>query len=173
MNRKQPRRVVVGLDFSEAGNAALSQALALPCGGSGGELHVVHVENAPAPVTAEFGWDVPGVSLADCSERLRRQVEQEIDSAGGATGFERVMLHVRVGPPAETIARLAAEVDADIVVVGTHGRRGVRRLLIGSVAEATVRTAGCPVLVVRPKDHDSERETRFDWEPARAASGRP
>ena len=60
--------------------------------------------------------------------------------------------HVRVGAIAEEIAALATEVRADLLVVGTHGRRGVRRLLMGSVAERAVRIAPCPVLIVRPRD---------------------
>jgi nucleotide-binding universal stress UspA family protein len=168
VNRKQPRRVVVGLDFSDAAVAALSQALALPCGGRGGELHVLHVESSPIAPADERDCETAATSLSDSSERLRRQVEHEIDRLGVVTSFERVALHVRVGPPAEAIARLAAEVDADIVVVGSHGAQGVHRPPIGSVAEATVRCAGCPVLVVRPKDHADQVETGFDWEPAAA-----
>ena len=65
-------------------------------------------------------------------------------------------VHVRVGAPAEELAQLAADLDADLVIVGTHGRRGVRRFLLGSVAEGAVRLAHCPVLVVRPKDHGGD-----------------
>ncbi len=56
-----------------------------------------------------------------------------------------------VDRPAYQIAQLAADVEADLVVVGTHGRRGVSRFLLGSVAEMTTRLAPCPVLVVRSK----------------------
>jgi hypothetical protein len=63
-----------------------------------------------------------------------------------------VLAHVRIGAIAEQITALATEIEADVVVVGTHGRRGVRRLMMGSVAEKTVRLAPCPVLVVRPRD---------------------
>jgi hypothetical protein len=55
-----------------------------------------------------------------------------------------------VGPIAEQLAALADEIDARLVVVGTHGRRGFRRVVLGSVAEKTVRLAPCPVLVARP-----------------------
>jgi nucleotide-binding universal stress UspA family protein len=61
-------------------------------------------------------------------------------------------LHLLAGPPAKEIVRVARSVGADLVIVGTHGRRGVRRLVLGSVAEEVLRSAPCPVLVVRGKD---------------------
>src|SRR5690606_4331872 len=59
--------------------------------------------------------------------------------------------HVVSGTPAYEICNLAAKVGADLVIVGTHGRRGLSRLWLGSCSEAVVREAPCPVLVVRPK----------------------
>jgi nucleotide-binding universal stress UspA family protein len=160
----EARCLVVGLDFSETGSRALEQALALAKGTPGADLHIVHVATLPiAPIGAEFGWEAPGASLASVSDRLRGQVELQFQSAGGDASFGSVTLHVKIGQPAEGIARLAAEVDADMIVIGTHGRRGLRRLVLGSVAEATVRLAGCPVLVVRPKDHVREGEPATGW----------
>src|SRR5690606_13617820 len=63
----------------------------------------------------------------------------------------RSYIHARIGEPAEEILRLADEARADVVVVGTHGRSGIDRLLLGSVAERVVRHAGCPVLVMRAR----------------------
>ncbi len=63
-------------------------------------------------------------------------------------------VHVLIGYPAEEIVWLAAHLDASRIVVGSHGRRGLRRLLLGSVAERVVRLAGCPVFVVREVAHD-------------------
>lgn len=63
----------------------------------------------------------------------------------------RVVVHVLVDREAEQLAQLASDVEADILVVGSHGRRGIARLLLGSVSEAAVRMAPCPVLVVRPR----------------------
>jgi hypothetical protein len=59
-------------------------------------------------------------------------------------------MHFRHTPPAAALAQLAADIRADLVVVGTHGRAGLKRFLLGSVAEGVVRLAPCPVLVVRP-----------------------
>jgi hypothetical protein len=62
----------------------------------------------------------------------------------------RLLVHVPVGSPVDEIVALARQIGADLIVLGTHGRRGLRRLWLGSVAEHVVRSATCPVLVVRP-----------------------
>lgn len=64
-----------------------------------------------------------------------------------------VTLHIEPGDPAETISGYAARVQADLIVMATHGRTGLRHLVLGSCAEKVVRTAGCPVLVMRDKKH--------------------
>ena len=63
----------------------------------------------------------------------------------------RENVEIAVGPPADTIVRVAREHDADLIVMGTHGRTGVQHVLLGSVAEKVVRLAPCPVLTVRHK----------------------
>jgi len=63
-------------------------------------------------------------------------------------------VHNLAGDPAEEIVRTAARVQADVIVLATHGRTGIKRLLLGSVAEKVVRYAGCPVFVMRDKHHD-------------------
>ena len=68
--------------------------------------------------------------------------------------ISRVVTHALSGSPAEELVWLAASINADLVVVGSHGRRGLSRLLLGSIAEHVVRRAGCPVLVERMKKHD-------------------
>jgi hypothetical protein len=83
---------------------------------------------------------------------LHGAIQREI-AARGRLEVAAVVAHVALGAPARAIAELAAQLDADTVVVGTHGRRGLRRAFLGSVAEEVARTCGCPVLVVRPKDH--------------------
>ncbi|MFO0618901.1 MAG: universal stress protein [Polyangiaceae bacterium] len=66
----------------------------------------------------------------------------------------RTEVQMSVGRPAQEIVWAAAHYDVELIVVGSHGRRGVGRLLMGSVAEKVVRLAGCPVTVVREKQHD-------------------
>jgi nucleotide-binding universal stress UspA family protein len=87
-------------------------------------------------------------------EEQRRWVDETLErrarSARAAGLLARAI--VRTGPPASTIAETAAEEEADLVVVGTHGRSGLDRLIVGSVAERVVRLATCPVLVVKTAD---------------------
>ena len=63
---------------------------------------------------------------------------------------------MRVGVPSDELTQVASDKNADLVVVGTHGRTGLSRILLGSVAEATVRKAACPVLVIRPKNYSKD-----------------
>jgi nucleotide-binding universal stress UspA family protein len=106
------------------------------------ELHFVHVvENVgETAVTA-------AKLLEDGRSYLDRAASKTMQAAP-------VFVHLRVGKPWEQIVRVASEIWADLVVVGTHGRSGVPRLLLGSQAEEVVRKASCPVLVVRDVSYD-------------------
>jgi nucleotide-binding universal stress UspA family protein len=150
--------IVVGFDFSELAERALEEALTLASARQKAELHVVTVaENAGALVC------LPGETkpVADdvAQETVRLRVAQLIENhraKRGPLSLERVAVYVLtsipVAEPGKLIARLAESVDADLIVVGTHGRRGVARLLMGSVAQAVVREASASVYVVRPAD---------------------
>ncbi len=150
--------VVVGVDFSPASDIALRQAFAMVNATPAAEPHVVYVASAYGPmVRIDTPDEVVTLSIEQASERLRRHVEGIVDAfrLEQETFFDRVVTHIRVGSPAREIAQLAADLDADMVIVGTHGHTAVRRLLLGSVTEDIMRLARCPVLVVRPKDHFS------------------
>ncbi|MGZ3474599.1 MAG: universal stress protein [Polyangiales bacterium] len=149
------QRYLVGYDGTGHGDAVLSSgfSLARRAGPPGIELHVVQViepmsDGAIVPVRTE--------EASKRLEELRSRVQRAVDietKAHGELGVGSVVAHIALGEPAAAIARLAADLDADAVVVGTHGRRGVRRMLLGSVAEGVVRLAGCPVIVTRDKSH--------------------
>jgi hypothetical protein len=85
-------------------------------------------------------------------------------------------IHTRIGPPADAILQLAVDVGAELIVVGTHGRRGVRKLLLGSVAEQLIQAGHCPILVAHPRDFsglahsDTVEPLCEDCAAARAAS---
>ncbi len=155
MATPNPTVVVVGVDFSETGDHAFAQALALCQAQPNTALHVVHV--APmvlgaADVEHALIQD-PKTRSAEVESRLLAYVEKKVSAlrAQGRKIPERIVAHVRWEVPGEEIAQLAADLEADLVVVGTHGRRGFSRVMLGSVAEVVVRLAPCPVLVVRPK----------------------
>jgi nucleotide-binding universal stress UspA family protein len=155
---EKPYLVVVGVDYSPASDLALEQAFELAMARPKAEVHIVNVVRLygnqalmDAPTT-QAGF--VAVSLADAKAQLDAYVERQKTAFGKSKNGSRmqaVVAHLRLEAPAEEIAQIAADLEADVIVVGTHGRRGVARLLLGSVAEAVVRLAPCPVFVVRPK----------------------
>lgn len=151
----QPRfNVVVGTDLSELGNRAVLEAIRVCDRYRASELHVVTVADDQI-----IGLRLPGhehvQTRKDAEQELCKQVGMMVDqylASGGSLNMSRVAVYVTTGEPAERIVTLAESVDAELIVVGTHGRSGVERLLLGSVAEAVVRRAPCGVLVIRPRD---------------------
>lgn len=154
--------ILVAIDFTESSELAFDRALELAARNPSASLHVVTVvPNAQSVATAGVAGVDAGAAVGvwraseQAADYLRDYVERKTRSfreknPGRATP-DRIVAHVRFDAPAEEVAQLAADLEADLVVVGTHGRRGVSRLVLGSVAEGTVRLAPCPVLVVRPK----------------------
>ena len=154
----KPQIIVVGVDFSEASELAVQQAFLLATAPPGAEVHLVNVvQTYGTQVTYEMPVDASALSvlsMAEARERFGRYADRALTSFQAlhpGRAVPRVVAHVRCDAIADEIAQLAADLEADLVVVGTHGRRGLSRLLLGSSAEATVRLAPCPVLVVRPK----------------------
>lgn len=131
------RFVVVAIDFSPSSLEALAYARALVAR-CAGRLELVHVVDA-ATIDSVLGHADPAV-WADALEKARKRLGE----LAGADAFA-----VLEGRPADVIVDHAQAVDADLIVMGTLGRTGLERLLVGSVADRVVRTAHCPVLVVR------------------------
>ena len=145
--------ILVATDLSETGDHALSEALRLARRFPGSELHVVHVVMTGKDARKGHKLDALAGDLPARLEQLRENVARVGTGIGGADAFtQAAVFHVRLGEPAAAIHQCAVDVDADWIVVGTHGRRGVEKLILGSVAEELVRTARVPVLVARPKD---------------------
>jgi nucleotide-binding universal stress UspA family protein len=137
----------VGVDFSEASELALDAALKFASNYAAVDVHVLH---------ADPGVDNFDASFNTAFDQLEHTVRARLEVLG-ATARQlngRVITHIRGGKAAQAIVQLAADLSADLVVVGTHGRTGIRRLVLGSVAETVGRTARCPVWIVRPKDHE-------------------
>jgi len=150
--------VVVGVDFSPASELAVETALELAAAQPRAEVHLVNVVQTYGPQVA---YDMPGdssaltvLTTAEAAARFKQYADQALarfSASHPGRSVGRAFTHLRYDSIADEIAQLAADLEADLVVVGTHGRRGVSRLLLGSSAEATVRLAPCPVLVMRPK----------------------
>jgi len=151
---KSPKNTLaVAVDMSETGDHALREAMRIARQLPGAELHVVHVVRTEKDMHDARKLDVLSKELNERLEKLRTHVTAVCAPESGAPAFtQETVLHVRLGDPAEAIHQAAVDVDADLIVVGTHGRRGMEKLLLGSVAEQLVRTARVPVLVAHPKD---------------------
>jgi nucleotide-binding universal stress UspA family protein len=147
-------RILVPTDGSEEVEQAISYAIDLAVE-QDATIHAVYVINTSTYGTLpmETSWEGITDMFKDEGERAIDRVE-ELAAAKGVpvTG---VLLE---GTPSREIARYADQEDCDLVVVGTHGRGGIDRLLLGSVAERVVRTSPAPVLTVRVGDEDAALE---------------
>ena len=141
------QRIVVPIDFSEPSIRAAQYAAAL-ARRLDASLHLVHVfepsDLASGPF--EFYGKPPATMLDQMYWEKRRQLVAIGSSLEGATN---ITSEVRHGTPADSISQAAIDYGADLVIMATHGRTGLSHLLMGSVAEQVIRTARCPVLVVR------------------------
>ena len=137
--------VLAGIDFSTFTNEVLATA-ANSARVPGGELHVVHVLPQSADGAARGEGVLRFANLADDVRARLATLAAEVPKE-----VARIDLHVRLGRPDVEIAQLASDIGADLVVVGTHSRSALDRIMIGSVAESLVRHCPCPLLTFRSK----------------------
>jgi nucleotide-binding universal stress UspA family protein len=143
-------RITYASDFSPASLAAFSPALRLTKA-TGGEPTILHVLLSPASMFVAGGyvtqetWDL---IEADIRSRAGEEMDRLVKRAAEA-GVRATPMFVESGLPAEEIVRAAGQAKTDVLVLGTHGRTGVMKMLLGSVAARVVATAPCPVLTVR------------------------
>jgi len=136
------KHVVVAYDFSDSSKVALERAIELACRAPEHVLHVVSVIDPHQDYQA--------------AERVQEQLLDQLRSAFAerpATGEVHFFVHARIGTVPDEILDLASEIGADMIVIGSHGRTGVRRVLLGSVSETVVRRARCAVIVARAKGY--------------------
>ena len=144
----KPFKIVAAVDFSHHSPGVLQRALAIANLTRGSEVHAVAVADdtgsghAATPEADARLLDVVNAALKTWTNR------------GFPLQVGRVLTHALVGKPAKEIVWLAAFLDADLIIVGTHGWDGVSRRVLGPVTEDVVRTAGCPVIADRPKHHE-------------------
>jgi nucleotide-binding universal stress UspA family protein len=147
VSEPHPIQVVVAYDFSPSAEEALMRAIDVA---ARAPQHVLHIVCALDP--ANYGRHV----TAEAAESIHRQVREHVAAgfAGRITAAEvQFFIHARIGHAAEEILAVAHDVGADLVFIGSHGKTGVERLLLGSVSERVVREAKCPVMVVRHKEY--------------------
>jgi nucleotide-binding universal stress UspA family protein len=136
-------------DFSECAQQAQEEAARL-ARALGGEVVLFHV-SVEAPLYAEGLIGVKDVEKV--YEAQRKWAEETLEARAAALREKGVASRwlLRVGIPFEEIAEAAREERADLIVMGTHGRGGLARFFLGSVADRVLRTAPCPVLTVRER----------------------
>jgi nucleotide-binding universal stress UspA family protein len=143
------RHIVMATDFSKPSQDALAEALRL-AEENNAELSVVHVQRADWRY--EMVESPPEIDL----ERIDAQGRLKNLIANQKPGYKINTTLIKHGPVAQAVRLLAAEKEADLIVIGTHGRGGLSKLALGSVAEELLRIAPCPVMTVGPKAHGGD-----------------
>lgn len=146
-----PRHILVPTDFSAASRKALAYADAFAAT-FGAKVTLVHVIE-PMVLPPEYGY-LPPYSPEDEARQVEAVRKQLLDIAAGLESAKRTEVSVRVGRPWHEVVGAVSELGVDLLVLTTHGRTGLRHMLMGSVAEKIVRHTACPVLVVRPEEKD-------------------
>jgi nucleotide-binding universal stress UspA family protein len=141
-------RILCPVDFSDVSRHALAHAAAF-AQWYGSNVTVLHVYSAPVPPVAvsQYPGNVPMLAPIQPDE-VREQVRQfckPLDAAGVSPAIV-----VEEGDPAKVITRMAGDAAPDLLIMGTHGRGGFQRLLLGSVTEKVLRLVACPLLTVPP-----------------------
>jgi nucleotide-binding universal stress UspA family protein len=142
---KDVRNIVVATDFSDLANHALDEAIDL-AEKLGSKITLVHSYEIPV-----YGFpDGILVASANVTSEIQTGSQRQLDKAIEAHKGRKVSMTgvLRMGAPWDEINSVASETGASLIVVGTHGRRGLSRALLGSTAERLIRTASLPVLVV-------------------------
>ncbi len=149
------KRILCPVDFDQNSAEALKEAAALALSGAGMVivLHVVQI-NPLADMGAAEGF-AAGEMYEDQIEFARKGVERILSALPSEVAREVL---IEIGEPRDKILAVQAERAADLVVMATHGRRGLSHLVIGSVAEKTLRESRVPVLTVRPAHHGQATE---------------
>ena len=141
MNWFEGKKLVVPIDFSGESRRAVDEALDMVFHPE--EVQVIHVAPHLASVAPEVVWQEISSDVRE--QDIEKHFQREFDD----DKYRHVPFHVAFGDPGEQIVEFAESTGADVIVMPSHGRTGLSRLLLGSVAERVVRLAHCPVLILR------------------------
>ncbi len=147
---KLPTRILVATDFSPTSSVALAYAVELAIA-TKGQVTLMHAYELPIIGLPEGAL----LATAEVANRLITSSEQTLGMLADSHSKEgvRVKWVLRQGVPHEEVQKLADEIEAELVVVGTHARKGLQRFLLGSVAEKIIRTVERPILTIHgPRD---------------------
>lgn len=144
------RKILVPVDGSRTSKAGLREAIEL-AKGQGAKLQLVNVADQHYIALMGLESSTGMNAMMESTKQAGRSILKNAQAAARKAGVEAnsVLLETLTGPAADPIIKQARKWGADLIVLGTHGRRGVRRLLMGSDAEQIVRYAPVPVMLVR------------------------
>ncbi|MFO7877416.1 MAG: universal stress protein [Desulfovermiculus sp.] len=148
MSWLQKKCVVVPIDFSEESYEAVDVAREFAQDPS--QMHIIHVSRP---------WDeheIGGTWGKHTEEERIQIIQNKLQEQLQAKEYGDVQTDIRLGSPASEIINYAEEVEAELIVMPSHGRTGIKHFALGSVAERVVRSAHCPVLVLRKKEQKKE-----------------
>ena len=143
------QKVLIAVDFSEPSQRAANDGLEL-AKRLGAEVHLVHAFDVPVPMVTPYEVAVPTGFVEQARESAKKRL-QEVEDRARTAGVE-VHAHLTEAPAAHAIARAAEELGVDLIVMGTRGNTGLKHIILGSVAERTLRLAPCSVLTVKDGD---------------------
>ena len=157
-NALQLRRVLLPTDFSGGANYALPYAAAI-ARATGAAVICVNVVEPIVPAVGYSGM-AEAMPIAEMSEQLEDSAERELPGVMNCEELRGLKVEEVIGhgDAAAEIVRVAEERDVDLIVISSHGRTGLGRIIFGSTAEAVVRHARCPVLVVKPPPDEEGEE---------------
>jgi universal stress protein A len=148
-----PKNILVPTDLSDGAEAALDYACELAAK-LDATIHLINVIGIPVLGVPELGVALTTTMIDGLIKDNQEALDQLAAARASRARIGQTLL--RTGDARDVINQAAKELGADLIVMGTHGRRGVSRMLMGSVAETVVRSAPCPVLTVRA---DSTKHT--------------
>lgn len=144
MKNLENKTVIVPYDFSDFALEAVDVALGMAAEST--RLHVIHVVEPIVPIIPID----PTMSIPPSYDKERYdQAQEQLQSTFGTEKYSRFQIHCEKGDPGTEIVNCARSLSADLIIIPSHGRRGLARLFLGSVAERVLQLAGCPVLVLR------------------------
>lgn len=143
-------KILVPVDFSPHSAKAVAVAVEFAKAFSA-EIHLLHAYSLPVGVVGPYDYQIPANILGEMRESAARRVDEEAEKVSSqgvkATGM------ITEGVPTQAIVEAAEQIGADLIVMGTRGHTGLKHVVLGSVAERTIRHAPCPVLTVHDPDH--------------------
>lgn len=148
----QFNKILVAVDFSEHSQVAVGYAAELSRAFDA-EVILCHVVEQ-ADMLSQLPPSGEAYFPPNWSQIQERDAREECERLLREAGIERSRVVIRAGTPFLEVVRLARDEQADLILVGTHGRGAIAHMLLGSVAETIVRNAPCPVLTVRQGEHE-------------------